>query len=211
MKKIIKKILPKGLYNFTKEIYLILRSTQRSLRYRGNAVMCPCCGRKFRTFLDSPFLEGGGGNRFRWTNYKNVVCPYCNVVPRHRIVCHYLNEHKNILGNSPKILMVAAERPIKQWFRKNGYKYTTTDLLDTSADVQADIQNTPFADESWTLITCNHVLEHVPDYKAALKEMRRILTKDGILEITAPTDYDFTTVYEDTSIVMEIERIKHFG
>lgn len=107
--------------------------------------------------------------------------------------------------------MFGAEPSIKKWFARNDCHYTTADLFDRSADVKADIQNIPFYDESWRLIICNHVLEHVPDYKFALKELKRILKKDGILELTIPTDRNFETVYEDTSIVTKEERIKHFG
>ncbi|GHT56153.1 hypothetical protein AGMMS49982_22800 [Bacteroidia bacterium] len=107
--------------------------------------------------------------------------------------------------------MFAAEYSIKQWFDKNKYKYTTADLFDRSADKKIDIQNISFPDESWSLILCNHILEHVPDYKIALKELYRILTKGGILEITAPTDRKFDTTYEDENVINREERIEKFG
>jgi ubiquinone/menaquinone biosynthesis C-methylase UbiE len=74
-----------------------------------------------------------------------------------------------------------------------------------------DIQNTAFVDETWDLIVCNHILEHVPDYKVALNELKRILKKDGILELTVPTDRNFETVYENENITSKKERIKAFG
>jgi ubiquinone/menaquinone biosynthesis C-methylase UbiE len=55
------------------------------------------------------------------------------------------------------------------------------------------------------------VLEHVPDYKKALMELKRILRKDGILELTVSTDRNFTTVYEDAGKTSRDERIKYFG
>jgi SAM-dependent methyltransferase len=109
------------------------------------------------------------------------------------------------------ILMFGAEISIQIWFQKNGYSYTTADLFDEDADVQVDIQKTPFPDERWLMIICNHVLEHVPDYQMALMELRRILKKDGILEITVPTDRTLKTVYEDPAIVSKEERIERFG
>ena len=178
--------------------------------YRGNALKCSCCGLRAGRFMDWVFVEGVF-NRKRYTSPESVLCPYCGSAPRHRVICQWLADNKDALGSSPRILMWAAESNIKRWLRKQGFRYTTADLMDTFADVRADIQNSPFADGSWDFITCNHVLEHVPDFRAALRELRRILAKDGILEITAPTDYRFTTTYEDPSIVAEAERIEHFG
>jgi predicted SAM-dependent methyltransferase len=107
--------------------------------------------------------------------------------------------------------MFGAEYTIKRWFNRNGYHYTTADLFDRNADIKADIQNTPFADETWDLIICNHVLEHVLSYKDALSELRRILKIDGKLELTVPTDRSFEKVYEDSTITSREERIKAFG
>jgi predicted SAM-dependent methyltransferase len=107
--------------------------------------------------------------------------------------------------------MFGAEYSIKKWFDRNDYYYTTADLFNRSADIKADIQNTPFGDETWDLIICNHVLEHVPNYKDALTELRRILKINGQLELTVPTDRSFETVYEDATITSKEERIKAYG
>ena len=45
----------------------------------------------------------------------------------------------------------------------------------------------------------------------ALKELYRILAKDGILEITAPTEHKFDTTYEDENVINREERIEKFG
>jgi predicted SAM-dependent methyltransferase len=107
--------------------------------------------------------------------------------------------------------MFGAEVSIQIWFQKNGYLYTTADLFDEDADIKVDIQKTSFPDETWSMIICNHVLEHVPDYQMALTELRRILKKNGILEITVPMDRDLKTVCEDPSIITIEERIEKFG
>ena len=41
-------------------------------------------------------------------------------------------------------------------------------------------------DGAYDLIICNHVLEHVTDYKRALQELRRILSPGGKLIISFP-------------------------
>jgi predicted SAM-dependent methyltransferase len=107
--------------------------------------------------------------------------------------------------------MIGAEPSIINWFDRNNCHYTTADLFDRTADVKVDVQHMLFPDESWELIICNHVLEHVPDYIIALKELRRVLNNNGILELTVPTDRNLETVYEDNNIVGKAERTKIFG
>lgn len=53
-------------------------------------------------------------------------------------------------------------------------------------DIVSDITAIPVADESFDAVMCIEVLEHVPDPVAALKEINRVLRKDGYLMITVP-------------------------
>ncbi len=43
----------------------------------------------------------------------------------------------------------------------------------------ANIQELPFADNSFDVVIANHMLYHVPDLAAALREVRRVLRGDG--------------------------------
>ena len=181
------KLLPKRLLLFYKDKRFEMRGRRNQRHYEGNNVLCPCCGKTFNRFMDFDESDKYGYNK---ENCKNLKCPYCFSYPRHRIVCHYLNK-MNMLPTS--ILMFGAEYSIRKWFDRKGYRYTTADISEPTADIKVDIQNTPFPDETWDLIICNHVLEHVEDYKKSLKELKRILKKDGILELTVPLDKSFET------------------
>lgn len=44
----------------------------------------------------------------------------------------------------------------------------------------------PFADNTFDKIVCSEVLEHIPDYKAALAEIHRVLKPHGLLAISVP-------------------------
>ena len=57
---------------------------------------------------------------------------------------------------------------------RHGVSCTSADLF-TEADLQLDIQDTGLASESYDFIFCNHVLEHVDDYRSALQEVHRVL------------------------------------
>jgi SAM-dependent methyltransferase len=147
--------------------------------------------------------------------YKNKVCPRCFSLPRQRIAAYYFRENRDSLPVE-KTLLFAAEYSIEKYFSAIGVRYTTADLFERDADIKVDIQNTRFADNSWSLVICNHILEHVPDYRKALKELYRILMPSGnggggILEITVPTDRTLQTTYEDAAVVTERERREKFG
>jgi ubiquinone/menaquinone biosynthesis C-methylase UbiE len=51
---------------------------------------------------------------------------------------------------------------------------------------RVDIQDMPFEDNTYDLVRCSHVLEHVPDDRRALSEIRRILAPNGIAVIQVP-------------------------
>lgn len=53
-------------------------------------------------------------------------------------------------------------------------------------DVVCDIIDMPFEDNSFDVVLCTEVLEHLPYPELAIKEFSRILKKDGIMILTAP-------------------------
>ena len=66
-------------------------------------------------------------------------------------------------------------------------------LTDTAGDEQrslglasADALRLPFADNSFDKVICSEVLEHIPDYRAALTEIRRVLKPGGLLCASVP-------------------------
>ena len=59
-------------------------------------------------------------------------------------------------------------------------------------------------------IICNHVLEHVPDDRAAMLELRRILRPGGTAILMVPFHPDRET-FEDPSVVDPEQRTELFG
>jgi ubiquinone/menaquinone biosynthesis C-methylase UbiE len=52
-----------------------------------------------------------------------------------------------------------------------------------------DIQKSRFDDETFDLVLCSEVLEHVPDPELALRTLQRILVPGGIAIVTTPQRY----------------------
>jgi SAM-dependent methyltransferase len=44
----------------------------------------------------------------------------------------------------------------------------------------------PYPDASFDLVTCSEVLEHVENYRAVLREIRRVLKPGGLMVVTTP-------------------------
>jgi SAM-dependent methyltransferase len=78
-------------------------------------------------------------------------------------------------------------------------------------DVQVDITDMQFEDDSFDVIVCSHVLEHVADDARAMREMRRILRPDGRAFLQHPIDHAREATYEDGSVDDPQERARVFG
>lgn len=74
-----------------------------------------------------------------------------------------------------------------QYDGKGNAKGLQTGIWDQSKiDIVSDICSIPVADESYNSILCAEVFEHISDPISAIKELYRILKKDGTLILTAP-------------------------
>ena len=89
--------------------------------------------------------------------------------------------------------------------------FTTTDLLSPIADVKADICDLPFENNSYDIILCNHVLEHIPDDTKAMQELYRVMKPGGYGVFQIPQDLNRAETFEDNTITDKAERAKIFG
>lgn len=125
----------------------------------------------------------------------------------------YLQNETDFFSTELKVLHFAPEQAFYKRFRKmKNLEYTTTDLESPLADVKADICDLPFKDNTYDVIFCNHVLEHIPDDTKAMQEMYRILKPGGwgIFQIP-PQELDRETTFEDNTITDRKERARIFG
>ena len=172
---------------------------------------CPCCGIRCKEFIPLDYTKYP--DRFNPSRYKrinqNVHCPVCYSLPRHRILALWCNKHKEYLRKSD-ILYFAPENSMMLWMKKNNIPCTTADLYQ-KADLKLDIQATGLPNDSYDVIVCNHVLEHVDDFRVSLNELYRILRKRGILICSFPMDPKVELLDEETNALSDRERISRFG
>ncbi|WP_299326134.1 class I SAM-dependent methyltransferase [uncultured Maribacter sp.] len=170
--------------------------------YRGNTYEDPIDGNTFRSFL--PY----GYEKPR----ENVLSPSTLSLERHRLLWLFLKEETDFFTAPLHVLHFAPEQAFYKRFRKlKNLNYITTDLNSPLADVKADICNLPFEDNTFDVILCNHVLEHIPDDTKAMSELYRILKPGGWGIFQIPQDLNRDVTYEDDTITDKVERAKIFG
>ena len=72
-----------------------------------------------------------------------------------------------------------------------------------------DITEIHHQDESFDIIYCSHVLEHVPNDRKAIAEFYRTLRRSGWAVLNVPITADET--FEDPSVTDPEERLRSFG
>ncbi|MDP4989371.1 MAG: methyltransferase domain-containing protein [Polaribacter sp.] len=171
---------------------------------KGNNFTDPIDGKSFRKML--PY--GYGKQR------ENALSPSTLSLERHRLMWLFLRDETDFFTSTKKIktLHIAPEQCFLSIFKKQqNLEYVTSDLESPIADVKADICNLPFEDNSFDVIFCNHVLEHIPDDKKAMQELFRVLKKGGFGIFQVPQDLNMDITFEDNSITDKKERARIFG
>ncbi|MGG7033761.1 MAG: class I SAM-dependent methyltransferase [Flavobacterium sp.] len=192
---------------------------------KGNNFTDPIDGKSFRMFL--PYGYGKQRN--------NVLSPSTLSLERHRLLWLYLQNETDFFqpelvsgstisknkriklrdtetNSVLRVLHFAPEQEFYKRFKKQkNIEYTTTDLFSPLADVKADICNLPFNNNSYDIIFCNHVLEHIPDDTKAIQELYRVLKPGGMAILQIPQDLNRETTFSDDTITGQKERTEIFG
>ena len=201
MQSLIKLFLNIFSRGFLIRISFFVKPILKILMY-GNKFTDPIDGNTFRAFL--PY----GYNKIR----NNVLSPSTYSLERHRLLWLYLKNETSFFKSKLKVLHFAPESALMNKFKKlKNLSYDTIDLNSPIADIKADICDLPFLDNSYDFILCNHVLEHIVDDNKAIRELYRVLKKNGIGIFQVPIDYNRDTTFEDFSVTNKKERNKLFG
>ncbi len=169
---------------------------------KGNKHVDPIDGKSFRTFLPYGYENPR----------ENVLSPSTLSLERHRLLWLFLKNETDFFSKKLSLLHFAPEQAFYKRFKKlKKINYTTTDLNSPLADVKADICNLPFDNDSFDVILCNHVLEHIPDDTMAMQELFRVLKPGGWGVFQIPQDLKRDRTFEDDSITDKKERAKIFG
>ncbi|MGH2943831.1 MAG: methyltransferase domain-containing protein, partial [Solirubrobacteraceae bacterium] len=176
-----------------------VRVRAATVRHRGGAVECPLCGNGFDRFKDD-------------RNRPNALCWRCGSHERHRAQWLLFQRRPELLRDARSLLHFAPEWCLRgRLARLPDLDYVTTDP-DPSQDVdlRLDITALDLADAAFDAVICSHVLEHVRDDDAAMRELRRIAAPAGFVLVMVPLALDRDTTYEDASITAPADRERAF-
>lgn len=143
-------------------------------------------------------------------------CPICYANRRSRLVYAYL-KYVRPLQPGEAVLHFAPELSLYRYvFKESGAKYHPVDLNPAGYPEipqveRVDVTAIPYPDKTFDLMLCNHVLEHVPDDRRAMRELRRVLKDNGVALLQAPLALALDETDEDLSITDPAERERRFG
>jgi SAM-dependent methyltransferase len=183
----------------------------------GSGLECPFCHWRFRRFIpsgfDYPVLVEKKVIGAVWR--PNVICPRCKSNSRERLLYLYLKHRTTLLSGNAALLHVAPEPQLQRLLLSlRQLRYISTDLSDVpnaTIMIRADITRIPFPDNTFDVILCSHVLEHIPDDRQAMRELLRVLKRGGWAILQVPIALALRETYENPAITDEEQRIREFG
>lgn len=196
-----------------------MRLAARGLAILGSGRRCYACDRRVGSFL--PYRGG-------WkdvappiraldvigSDVENFACPRCGAHDRERHLLMYFDHAgiwKRIEGGS--VLHFAPERALaKRILNAGPARYVKADLAPAARDVAPeDIARLSFGDREFDLVIANHVLEHVADDRAAMKEVFRVLKPGGLAVLQTPYSEKLANTLEDPGVRDAEARLQAYG
>lgn len=187
-------------------------------RYKGKGFICNVCGCMYEKFVP----EYPGVNIADAINKhdviagfgENVFCPNCMSKNRERLLIAALQDIKKIENKT--VLLFSPEKHLYHFLKRTAI-VTTVDIepefyrpIDPLIQY-ADATRLQFAAESFDVVIANHVLEHIPEDLAAMKELHRVLKKGGFAILQVPFSLNLPTTIEDPNIKNAALQERLFG
>jgi SAM-dependent methyltransferase len=170
--------------------------------FHGHRHACNICGWHGFSLLA---MVGADYVRF------NVICPVCSSSERSRAFIRYFDQLPPPSLDKPKCLDIAPVSSYRQYLEGLGWDYLSIDLY-RAAMVKMDATHLDLPDDTYSLIICFHVLEHIKDDVKAVSEMSRVLTGDGTCYIMVPQDRtQANTVEYKNSNPLDPDHVRAYG
>jgi SAM-dependent methyltransferase len=176
----------------------------------GLRYACPFCHLRFRRLeprgRDLPVyaelgIVGGG--------LREAECPWCRSNDRERLLYLFLRRRTDLFRRQLRVLHVAPEARLQRAIAAAQGSYETTDLAMPGVDFHSDLTAIPRPDAAYDVVVCSHVLEHVSDDRAAMRELRRVLAPGGFAVLQVPIATRLTETREGPQLPPEERASRH--
>lgn len=212
------------IYDTVRKHGKVLKRAIKLPRYLGTEYQCPVCGvglRAFRPMWKSYWREVEicppihAAQSMETLNLEAFTCPRCDAFDRDRLTAIYLeNTFRNFdRSRTYRLLEFAPGDALYKKLKSYPFiAYRSADLSRKTVDERVDMTDmAAYADGSLDIILCSHILEHIPDDRKAMREMRRVLKPDGFAIVLVPLVVGLDETHEDPSINTTELRWKYFG
>jgi SAM-dependent methyltransferase len=173
---------------------LLVRSNR--FRKRGGEAYCPCCRVWQRGFNDviAPDRQ----------------CWVCGSLERHRLLSILFDLRPELVRPGRSVLHVAPESQLSRRVKRGASRYVAGDLTARFGPERLDVTDLQFADGEFDAVMCNHVLEHVPDDRRAMREIRRVMAPGAWALLLVP-EVEHPTTSETPDITDPKELFRLYG
>ena len=158
-----------------------------NLIFRSKKVKCNICyweGYRFSALAGADYIR------------YNAVCPVCGSVERNRALVEYLNKRGDFSDKQVKYLDIGPIKGARAYFKAKDSDYVSIDLDSKYAMIKMDVTKLEFPDNTFDIIICSHVLEHVKDDLLATREIARVMKPGGTGYIMVPFNKNLTETIE---------------
>lgn len=157
---------------------------------------CPICRNEVVYLEDNGYyrkMQKEHGFKYWYGSFETIgkekrKCPVCGSMDRDRLMTMFISLLGSTDGTKLKVLQIAPSGAMETWLRgRDNIVYESTDLYMPRVSFNADIQDLKMvSDNTYDIILCSHILEHVENDKKAMREIRRVLKKDGLCIFLVP-------------------------
>ncbi len=193
----------------------IKKIINKLLNINGSYTCC-CCNSNVRKFApvsksiirDLDFVTTAPKG-FETLSLDSYFCSICGANDRDRLIISYLQKNHN---NDSSVLEIAPSNPIRNNLNLAGFKYRCCDLFMPNVDDRCDITKmTCYLDNSFDIVICSHVLEHIHEDTKAISEIARILKPNGEALILVPIPIGLEVNLYDPSTEDIETRVRMYG
>ncbi|MDA1632255.1 glycosyltransferase [Bacillus cereus] len=181
--------------------------------FEKDVCYCQFCNQQFEKFSPWPAHYDFPKYKFEMWNKDTGICPVCDSMDRERLYREYIEMETNLLGENATMLHIAPEEKLRGWLGQyKNITYVCGDIEPNDPLMQEiDVTTIPYENDTFDVILCGHVLQHVQDDEKAMRELYRVLKTNGWGIIQAPIVMNVDSIIENELIVTPKLRRLAFG